>query len=294
MSTASRKPTAPTRRAPFRPRKTESHTFALIFCGELLRVLRRRILRRRIRRRIWRTRHCPGSWIRSWSLVIRCPAQDARLSDRRHILRRVVDKLPGAIRRGGIVALDGGLISLARHADDVSADNGSICSESRRLLRRRVCCLRTSASRRLRLSWRCATRSSAAGVAARRSQRRRGCVTLSFARRRRCGKYTSARIGFDASNDLPCGPDIEQPPGAIHRVHGLLVGLAHVAHAADARLDEVIQGSREAAVFPIKEAHAARVLLAPPDQFVFLFAAPLRSEERRVGKECRSRWSPYH
>src|SRR3989454_9751337 len=24
------------------------------------------------------------------------------------------------------------------------------------------------------------------------------------------------------------------------------------------------------------------------------FAHPLRSEERRVGKECRSRWSPYH
>ena len=22
--------------------------------------------------------------------------------------------------------------------------------------------------------------------------------------------------------------------------------------------------------------------------------APTRSEERRVGKECRSRWSPYH
>ena len=21
---------------------------------------------------------------------------------------------------------------------------------------------------------------------------------------------------------------------------------------------------------------------------------PMRSEERRVGKECRSRWSPYH
>src|SRR5260370_6324604 len=25
-----------------------------------------------------------------------------------------------------------------------------------------------------------------------------------------------------------------------------------------------------------------------------LLAIPLRSEERRVGKECRSRWSPYH
>ena len=25
-----------------------------------------------------------------------------------------------------------------------------------------------------------------------------------------------------------------------------------------------------------------------------LLDADLRSEERRVGKECRSRWSPYH
>src|SRR3989454_11773823 len=25
-----------------------------------------------------------------------------------------------------------------------------------------------------------------------------------------------------------------------------------------------------------------------------LLVLPLRSEERRVGKECRSRWSPYH
>ena len=25
-----------------------------------------------------------------------------------------------------------------------------------------------------------------------------------------------------------------------------------------------------------------------------IFTAGMRSEERRVGKECRSRWSPYH
>src|SRR2546430_17280762 len=25
-----------------------------------------------------------------------------------------------------------------------------------------------------------------------------------------------------------------------------------------------------------------------------LWSSPMRSEERRVGKECRSRWSPYH
>ena len=28
--------------------------------------------------------------------------------------------------------------------------------------------------------------------------------------------------------------------------------------------------------------------------FLHIFQATTRSEERRVGKECRSRWSPYH
>jgi len=27
---------------------------------------------------------------------------------------------------------------------------------------------------------------------------------------------------------------------------------------------------------------------------VLVYAGAIRSEERRVGKECRSRWSPYH
>ena len=27
---------------------------------------------------------------------------------------------------------------------------------------------------------------------------------------------------------------------------------------------------------------------------IFNFSNNVRSEERRVGKECRSRWSPYH
>src|ERR1039458_8858189 len=27
---------------------------------------------------------------------------------------------------------------------------------------------------------------------------------------------------------------------------------------------------------------------------LYVLLKPLRSEERRVGKECRSRWSPYH
>ena len=35
-----------------------------------------------------------------------------------------------------------------------------------------------------------------------------------------------------------------------------------------------------------------RVLRHLPDRSRHL--AQIRSEERRVGKECRSRWSPYH
>ena len=42
---------------------------------------------------------------------------------------------------------------------------------------------------------------------------------------------------------------------------------------------------------------AARTLLSPAELplgvVTALIGAP-RSEERRVGKECRSRWSPYH
>src|SRR5258708_38697943 len=37
-----------------------------------------------------------------------------------------------------------------------------------------------------------------------------------------------------------------------------------------------------------------RDLRGGPPYWGFAWAAGLRSEERRVGKECRSRWSPYH
>src|SRR2546430_17693451 len=35
----------------------------------------------------------------------------------------------------------------------------------------------------------------------------------------------------------------------------------------------------------VQPAYGAAILVVP---------GPIRSEERRVGKECRSRWSPYH
>ena len=43
---------------------------------------------------------------------------------------------------------------------------------------------------------------------------------------------------------------------------------------------------------------AAELVKAMEEKFGVSAAAPVavaaRSEERRVGKECRSRWSPYH
>ena len=43
-------------------------------------------------------------------------------------------------------------------------------------------------------------------------------------------------------------------------------------------------------IFHIHKEHRTVDLEVPLD----LTAKELRSEERRVGKECRSRWSPYH
>ena len=55
--------------------------------------------------------------------------------------------------------------------------------------------------------------------------------------------------------------------------------------------------------FRIKESVIAEKKLDPNGDLGFMDVAqarvlgldyPVRSEERRVGKECRSRWSPYH
>ena len=36
------------------------------------------------------------------------------------------------------------------------------------------------------------------------------------------------------------------------------------------------------------------LIVLPQRMFAGMNGSALRSEERRVGKECRSRWSPYH
>ena len=43
--------------------------------------------------------------------------------------------------------------------------------------------------------------------------------------------------------------------------------------------------------YPIAQTKRSELLLDNETEFQGLL---MRSEERRVGKECRSRWSPYH
>src|SRR3989449_11143230 len=54
---------------------------------------------------------------------------------------------------------------------------------------------------------------------------------------------------------------------------------------------QVVVENRPRAGTNIANEYVAR---SAPDGYTLLFNSPARSEERRVGKECRSRWSPYH
>src|SRR3989454_8625396 len=75
-------------------------------------------------------------------------------------------------------------------------------------------------------------------------------------------------------------------------------------YAVTARIDAVLHGLEfdpaQARVTPLSALSGgelgrlglARQLMSTAD--VLLLDEPTRSEERRVGKECRSRWSPYH
>ena len=64
-------------------------------------------------------------------------------------------------------------------------------------------------------------------------------------------------------------------------------------------MDEYRAGETSAVVLAVKCTALAVVLSVigfymPLVSLVVFLLIPLRSEERRVGKECRSRWSPYH
>ena len=64
---------------------------------------------------------------------------------------------------------------------------------------------------------------------------------------------------------------------------GIGTAIARALDAAGARVALVARTERELRAVAGELTHDPVVVVAD-----------LRSEERRVGKECRSRWSPYH
>src|SRR2546426_11328080 len=109
---------------------------------------------------------------------------------------------------------------------------------------------------------------------------------------------------------LAAVPRLEQGGvGHVHTVHAARAG-EHVREVPGALADLVVvagAGPGRATVFPPERAAGVRLHQRPHalvvegrDGEAHLPDDPLgeplvaRSEERRVGKECRSRWSPYH
>src|SRR5688572_30298756 len=68
--------------------------------------------------------------------------------------------------------------------------------------------------------------------------------------------------------------------------------LENVLEGSAVRNDDLRLGGRGAGGHPIVSRLAAETIGGSLDER--FRREPDRSEERRVGKECRSRWSPYH
>src|SRR5260221_7606187 len=97
-----------------------------------------------------------------------------------------------------------------------------------------------------------------------------------FSRRRR-----HTRSLCDWSSDV-CSSDLllidVKPPRGVHDHDVVIVDTAGRLHIDEQMMEEV-----------------ARIQAAvQPTEILLVLDAMTRSEERRVGKECRSRWSPYH
>src|SRR5258707_11974562 len=96
-----------------------------------------------------------------------------------------------------------------------------------------------------------------------------------FSRRRRHTRYWR-----DWSSDV-CSSDLDSRHAQSSRV-----ARGDPPEGLDAADLRVQRGMIERAASHVPEVWTERILSARLDW--------LRSEERRVGKECRSRWSPYH
>src|SRR5256886_12902644 len=99
-----------------------------------------------------------------------------------------------------------------------------------------------------------------------------GVIFFFFSSRRR-----HTRFDCDWSSDV-CSSDLA--PAAAHDL-------------LSARMVSA-PGSAIVPIFPLPDITFFPRTLLPLHVFEARYRAMVRSEERRVGKECRSRWSPYH
>src|SRR2546430_11286788 len=102
-----------------------------------------------------------------------------------------------------------------------------------------------------------------------------------FSSRRRHTRFDCGWSSDVCSSDLPTGRDVIAALDAA--TAGPTYRAAMLRGAAIERLRALER--------QFKTRSVAYEMLGPPRLTKLLFE---RSEERRVGKECRSRWSPYH
>src|SRR2546421_8120896 len=100
---------------------------------------------------------------------------------------------------------------------------------------------------------------------------------------------------------FPQGPRPEEPIRAVSFWKQLCFPLHRVPHAAKevrfidkvSRLAAAVRAGRKVET-RTDRTDSAQLSRRPLRKFARHFEDEIRSEERRVGKECRSRWSPYH
>ena len=107
----------------------------------------------------------------------------------------------------------------------------------------------------------------------------------------RSASQLGATIIISARNKTKLEETLSKLDGSNHQI--IIADLTksdEVQHLVDTldKIDGVVHSSGIVRPFPIKFIDEQRI------QEMFSINYNARSEERRVGKECRSRWSPYH